>query len=407
MDEGIIAQHKPAKLLVIDSSEGARALLKRRLSMYGHEVSTTSNKAEAIKVLNNRPVDAIFLNMFIDGENSYEFLTHLKEDKLYKSIPVIMISSNDDTELLVKCIEAGAEDYLVKPLNQTILKARLANSIARKEAHDKELAYLEKIKQGQKQIAAQEKMASVGVLVSSISQELKNPLNFIINFAGVSADICNELLNKFEENKIFTDDPQKEIKESLQKFQSNVSKVLEYGKSADQIMRFMLDQANIDNNKKSPANVNKIITQTIDMLFSAYKSKGITNFPKISTNLDENIPHIIMSVQSFSKVIYNVLDNALYAVMNKFEDLSSAQISITTKNLSEDIGIDIRDNGIGMSEEVQNRIFEPFFTTKEGGMNPGLGLSTVLEIIRDLKGSIVVDSSEGNYSEFKITLPKQ
>lgn len=408
MDENeIIAQHKPAKLLVIDSSESARALLKRRLSMYGHEVLATSNKEEALKILNERQIDAIFLNMFINGENSYEFLTRLKENKLYKSIPIIMISSDDDTELLVKCIEAGAEDYLVKPLNQTILKARLANSIARKEAHDKELAYLEKIKQGQKQIAAQEKMASVGVLVSSISQELKNPLNFIINFASVSADICDELLKKFEEKNLFVDENQKEVKESLKKFQSNVSKVSEYGKSADQIMRFMLDQANVDNDKKHPANVNKIITQTIGMLLSSYKSKGITNLPQVSTNLDENVPHIVLSIQSFSKVIYNLLDNAVYAVIAKFEDLSSAKVTITTKNLNDCIEIEIRDNGIGMSEEVQNRIFEPFFTTKEGGMNPGLGLSTALEIIQDLRGSVIVASEEGNYSEFKITMPKK
>jgi len=407
MEENNISAHKPAKLLVIDDSENARSLLKRRLAMYGHEVVAAANQQEALKVLADHPVDVIFLNMFLNGVNSADLLEKLKSNSDYQNIPIIMISSNDDTELLVKSIEAGAEDYLVKPLNQTILRARLSNCIARKEAYDKELQYLAKIKQGQKQIAAQEKMASVGMLVSSISNELKNPLNFVINFAKVSSEICSELIRNLEANNLFADEPQRAILENLKKFQSNVSKISDYGRNADQIIRFMLDQSNTDNSKKHPANVNKIISQTINILMSSYKSRGITNLPQIATTLNNNIPHIILSIQSFSKVIYNILDNALYSVLKKFEDQSLSEIKISVSDHLNDIEIIIRDNGIGISSDVKERIFEPFFTTKEGGMNPGLGLSTSLEIIQDLKGNISVDSVQGEFAEFKITIPKK
>ena len=407
MEENNISAHKPAKLLVIDDSENARSLLKRRLAMYGHEVVAAANQQEALKILADHPVDVIFLNMFLNGVNSANLLEKLKSNSDYQNIPIIMISSDDDTELLVKSIEAGAEDYLVKPLNQTILRARLSNCIARKEAYDKELQYLAKIKQGQKQIAAQEKMASVGMLVSSISNELKNPLNFVINFANVSAEICSELIQNLEANKLFTDEPQKAILENLKKFQSNVSKISDYGRNADQIIRFMLDQSNTDNSKKHPANINKIINQTISMLLSSYKSRGITNLPQITTALDNNIPHIVLSIQSFSKVIYNILDNALYSVLKKFEDQSLSEVKISVNDHLNDIEIIIKDNGLGIPSDVKERIFEPFFTTKEGGMNPGLGLSTSLEIIQDLKGNISVDSAQGEFAEFKITIPKK
>ncbi len=406
MEENNISARKPAKLLVIDDSENARSLLKRRLAMYGHEVVAAANQQEALKILADHPVDVIFLNMFLNGVNSADLLEKLKSNSDYQNIPIIMISSDDDTELLVKSIEAGAEDYLVKPLNQTILRARLSNCIARKEAYDKELQYLAKIKQGQKQIAAQEKMASVGMLVSSISNELKNPLNFVINFAKVSAEICSELIQNLEANNLFTDEPQKAILENLKKFQSNVSKISDYGRNADQIIRFMLDQSNTDNSKKHPANVNKIISQTISMLLSSYKSRGITNLPQITTALDNNIPHIVLSIQSFSKVIYNILDNALYSVLKKFEDQSLSEVKISVNDHLNDIEIIIKDNGLGIPSDVKERIFEPFFTTKEGGMNPGLGLSTSLEIIQDLKGNISVDSAQGEFAEFKITIPK-
>lgn len=407
MEENNISARKPAKLLVIDDSENARSLLKRRLAMYGHEVIAAANQQEALKILADHQVDVIFLNMFLNGVNSAGLLEKLKSNSDYQNIPIIMISSDDDTELLVKSIEAGAEDYLVKPLNQTILRARLSNCIARKEAYDKELQYLAKIKQGQKQIAAQEKMASVGMLVSSISNELKNPLNFVINFANVSAEICSELIQNLEANKLFTDEPQKAILENLKKFQSNVSKISDYGRNADQIIRFMLDQSNTDNSKKHPANVNKIINQTISMLLSSYKSKGITNLPQITTALDNNIPHIVLSIQSFSKVIYNILDNALYSVLKKFEDQSLSEVKISVNDHLNDIEIIIKDNGLGIPSDVKERIFEPFFTTKEGGMNPGLGLSTSLEIIQDLKGNISVDSAQGEFAEFKIIIPKK
>ncbi len=396
-----------ARLLVIDDNESARSLIKRRLAMYGYEVFVAANQKEAQKVVENHTIDVILLNMFLNGENSLHLLKTLKQDRDYKSIPVIVISSDSDTELLVECVEAGAEDYLVKPLNQTILRARLSNCIARKEAYDKELQYLAKIKEGQKQIAAQEKMASVGVLVTSISNELKNPLNFIINFAEVSAGICSELLSNLEANNLFAEEPQKEILSNLKKFQSNVSKISNYGRNVDQIIRFMLDQSNTDNSKKHPANVNKVIEQTVNMVISSYKSKGVTTLPQIKTELDENVPHVVLSVQAFSKVIYNLLDNSIYSVLKKFEDQNLSEIKISVVNHLNNVDIVIRDNGTGISEDQKSKIFEPFFTTKEGGLNPGLGLSVSLEIIRDLKGSLSFNSVEGEFAEFKIVIPKK
>lgn len=404
MEEEVLTQHKPAKILVIDDDEGSRSLLRRRLSMHGHEVMAAPDTKEAEKILQNRPVDVIFLGMSAYDDASYEFLVELKQK--YPTIPVIVVSSNDDTDLLVKCIEGGAEDYLVRPLNQTILKARLFNCIARKEASDKERVYIEKIKQGQKQIAAQEKMASVGTLVASISQELKSPLNFVINFAGVSADICGELLKKMNEKNVFQDDEQKEIQSQLEKFQSNVAKISEYGSNIDYIIRFMNDQTNTEDDKKSPMNINKTITQIINMLASTYKSKGITNIPFVITELDSNIPHVVLSVQAFSKLIYNLLDNSFYAVNKKFENISSAQVIVTTKDLADTIEIIVKDNGIGIPANLENRIFEPFFTTKEGSINPGLGLSTVLETVQNMNGKISERSIEGEFTEFTISIPK-
>ncbi|MDR2157953.1 MAG: hybrid sensor histidine kinase/response regulator [Holosporaceae bacterium] len=398
---------KPAKILVVDENESTRALLKRRLSIYGHDVLLSENSNQAIEILGKYQVDVIFLNMFIGGTNSHDFLVDLKKNVLYRSIPVIMISSDNDIGWVVKCIEAGAEDYLIKPLNQTLLRARLANCISKKEAHDKEISYLAKIEQGQKQIVAQEKMASLGVLVSSISQELKNPLNFIINFADVSSEICDELVEKIESNKtIVPEEFYTSIFDHLKKFQSNVTKISEYGKNADKIIRFMLDQSSTSSGKKHPGNINKIIAQTITMLLASYKINGITTLPTIQTEFDNAVPHIPISTQSFSKAIYNILDNAIYSVINKFDDISLAKIRIKTENNPLYVEIIIYDNGTGIKQEIEDKIFAPFFTTKPEGTGPGLGLSTAKEVIHEHSGAISVHSIENEFAEFRIQLNK-
>jgi signal transduction histidine kinase len=396
---------RPAKVLVVDGGESARALLKRRLSVYGHEVFTAANLKGALEILSTRAMDVIFLNMFIDGDNSHDFLISLKENSRYRHIPVIMISEDNDVELVVKSIEAGAEDYLIKPLNQTLLKARLANCVARKEARDKEIAFLAKIEQGQKQIAAQEKMASLGTLLSSISQELKNPLNFVINFASVSAEICEELLKQTNENKsAVSEEFFSSLCERLRNFQSNVTKISEHGQNADKILRFMLDQSSVSSGKKHPGSINKIISQTIVMLLASYKNNGITTLPKIETKFDNALPHVPVSTQSFSKAIYNILDNAVYSVIHKFEDITLAKVVITTEDCPPDIKISIYDNGTGIKPDIMEKIFNPFFTTKPEGTGPGLGLSTALEVVQEHSGTLVVDSQENEFAEFKLTI---
>lgn len=408
-DANQIITPKQAKVLVIDDQENARKLLKRRLSIYGYEVLTAGDKARTAKILARYPIDVIFLNMFLNGESSYKFLKTLKHNEKYKSIPVIVMSSDNDMELIVRCIEVGADDYMVKPLNQTLLKARLSNCIARKEAYDKEIAYLAKIEQGQRQIVAQEKMASIGVLVSSISQELKNPLNFIINFAEVSADVCSEVCESVEQKKDRVEPEFFEyISTHLEKFRSNIKKVSEYGQSADKILRFMLSQSNEAGGQKHLGNINKIITQTISMLLSSYKSNDQSNLPQVQTKLDNAVPHIKLSTQALSKAIYNVLDNAVYFVLMKHEeDISKAEVRVATENTPDTINIIIYDNGIGIKNEIKDKIFAPFFTTKPEGEGVGLGLSSTTEIVKDHNGEISVKSQEGEFTEFTIKIKKE
>jgi len=133
-------------ILVVDDNEDNRYTLIRRLKRLGYErIETAENGREALEMLAAQPFDAVLLDVMMPEMNGYEVLERLREDDKMRNIPVIMISALDQLDSVVRCIELGAEDYLNKPFNAVLLKARLEASLERKRLRDQEIAYLEEI----------------------------------------------------------------------------------------------------------------------------------------------------------------------------------------------------------------------------------------------------------------------
>jgi class 3 adenylate cyclase/CheY-like chemotaxis protein len=112
-------------ILVVDDNEGNRELLARRLVRDGHRVLAASNGKAALETLAGEPVDLVLLDVMMPEMNGYEVLQHLKADPALRDMPVLMISSLDEIDSVVRCIELGAEDYLPKPFNPVLLRARI------------------------------------------------------------------------------------------------------------------------------------------------------------------------------------------------------------------------------------------------------------------------------------------
>jgi DNA-binding response OmpR family regulator len=124
-------------LLVVDDNEDNRYTLTRRLSREGYaDVATATNGREALELLRTKLVDLVLLDIMMPDMNGYEVLEHLKADPQLQHIPVIMISAVDEIESVIRCVELGAEDYLSKPFNPTLLRARVGASLERKRLHD-------------------------------------------------------------------------------------------------------------------------------------------------------------------------------------------------------------------------------------------------------------------------------
>jgi adenylate cyclase len=124
-------------LLVVDDNEDNRYTLTRRLSREGFSnIATATNGREALELLRAKPIDLVLLDIMMPDMNGYEVLEHLKADPQLRHIPVIMISAVDEIESVIRCVELGAEDYLSKPFNPTLLRARVGATLERKKLHD-------------------------------------------------------------------------------------------------------------------------------------------------------------------------------------------------------------------------------------------------------------------------------
>lgn len=182
-DQGII--------LVVDDNEMNRDLLSRRLQRQGHKVFMAIDGQDALASVQTQPFDLILLDIMMPGMNGYDVLERLKADPAYRHIPVIMISALDDIESVVRCIELGAEDYLFKPFNPTLLKARIGASLEKKRLRDQERAFLEQLQTEQ----AKSEALLLNILPEAIAQRLKQGEQTIAdNFMEVTvlfADIVN------------------------------------------------------------------------------------------------------------------------------------------------------------------------------------------------------------------------
>lgn len=140
----------PGRVLVVDDNELNRDMLARRVRALGHQVVVAADGAQALEILADGEFDAVLLDIIMPGMNGYRVLSRLKADPALRSIPVIMITALDEVESAVRCIEMGADDYLPKPFNPTILRARLGALLEKKRLRDREVLYLHQIEEEQR-----------------------------------------------------------------------------------------------------------------------------------------------------------------------------------------------------------------------------------------------------------------
>lgn len=261
---------------------------------------------------------------------------------------------------------------------------------------------LDELKATQAQLIQREKMASLGELTSGIAHEIQNPLNFVNNFSDVNTELIEEmksvLMNGNHQTAIAL----------ANNIAENEHKIQLHGKRADAIVKGMLQHSRSSIGKREPTDINDLADEYLRLAYHGIRAKDKTFCSSMDTDLQRDLPLLNIIPQDIGRVLLNLYNNAFYSVTQKSKQKEAnyePKVEVSTKRVDNRVQIKIRDNGLGIPDEVLEKIFQPFFTTKPAGQGTGLGLSLSYDIIKAHGGELSVKTKEGEFAEFTIFLP--
>ncbi|MDR1343855.1 MAG: GHKL domain-containing protein [Tannerellaceae bacterium] len=259
------------------------------------------------------------------------------------------------------------------------------------------------------QISNQDKLASLGMLSAGIVHEIQNPLNFVINFSKLSGKLLrdmNAILSEVQSH--IPESHAEEIRDIMSDLENNISRIEENGLRASSIIRgILLYSRGADD--YMPTDLRELAHQYIWLSYHATRANHKNFNAGIHERYEEDLPLVNLIPQDISRVVLNVMNNACYAVYDKSQQVQepySPVIKVDIRTNGECVELLIEDNGTGIPAEIKDNLYTPFFTTKPVGEGTGLGLSISKSIIENKhNGAISVETKQGEYTRFTISLP--
>ena len=382
--DGVRAAAYSSRILVVDDNASNRDVLERRLVREGHRVLCAANGASALELIVRQEFDLILLDLIMPEMSGFEVLRRLKAAEHTRHIPVIVISALDELDSVVRCIEAGAEDYLTKPFNPILLSARIGASLEKKWLRDREKKFVADLEQEK----ARSETLLLNILPQSIVNRMRNGEMVIadrvaeatilfcdlVGFTALSQELAADRIIDFL-SKIFSAFDQLAA-------EFGVEKIKTIGDAYKMCIRDRLEEVRTLIAPLAEKNGNMLELQPAENLGSMRTDR---------TKLKQSLLNILSNASKFTE------NGRLTLVAERFEtDRPMVRFAIT-------------DTGIGMTEEQLGRLFQAFSqadasTTKKYG-GTGLGLAISRQFCQLLGGDITVASRPGEGSTFTITLP--
>jgi signal transduction histidine kinase len=270
---------------------------------------------------------------------------------------------------------------------------------------------LEELRAAQDRLVQTEKLASLGQLTAGIAHEIKNPLNFVNNFAELSGELLDELEELLAGAQEGLDPKlREEVAGLAATLRDNLGKVVLHGKRADSIVRNMLAHSREGGGERREIDLNAVVDETLNLAWHGARAERPGFNVTLHRSLDPAVGRVEVYPQEFTRVLLNLFGNGFHAVQDKGRGAAAGfapELLVATRALPDAVEITVRDNGTGIPEAVRARIFEPFFTTKPAGEGTGLGLSLSHDIVvKQHGGTIAVTTEPGAWTEFTIRLPR-
>ncbi len=311
-------------------------------------------------------------------------------------------------------------DRLLKELSQLNSKLEKANHQLEDYSQTLEQRVKERtneLKSAQERIIAQEKLASLGTLTAGIAHEMRNPLNFVKNYAEGSIELSQELLETLR--PIFlAQEPQTAslIEALINDLQENAATIHRHSLRAAEIIDSMMQHSRSEPAPMQPTILNTLLDEAVKLACHSKRVQDINFNVSIHTNYDPELDLVDAISNTLMRAFINIIDNAYYAMRSKQIQLNEddtlrpntykPSLTVSTQLDGEKVAICIRDNGCGLAPQIRSKVLDPFFTTKPPGAGTGLGLSLTHDIIvKQHQGTLAINSELNEFTEVLITIP--
>ena len=365
--------------------------------------ATAQRKPIQFSDIRNEPASPVNEIILREGYRSILIIPLLRPDSIVGALVVRRKTPGEFAQSTIELLQTFADQSVV-----AIQNARLFESV---EARTRELAKsLEDLRTTQDRLVQTQKLASLGQVTAGIAHEIKNPLNFVNNFSGVSAELIDELQDALKGIPL-DDKARAEIDELTDTLRGNLDKVVHHGKRADGIVKNMLQHSREGSGKHRPVDINALVEESLNLAWHGARAEKQGFEITLNQSFDPSAGEVDVFPQDITRALLNLIVNGFYAATKRRAATAGADydptLAATTKNLGDRVEIRIRDNGTGISPDVKEKMFNPFFTTKPTGEGTGLGLSISHDIIvKQHAGSIDVDTQPGEFTEIIVTLPR-
>jgi signal transduction histidine kinase len=406
MSEREAPSYEPGRLLIVDDVEDNRAVLGRRFQKRGFEIVEAHSGHAALDAIAGGAFDAVLLDVMMPDMDGMEVLKRIREHHSELALPVIMVTGRTESQNIVEALSAGANDYIVKPVDFAVALLRVSTQIGRRRAEDQLRLANEALSQsnsdlerrigertqelvdanGQLRTAMEQAQAANRAkdeFLASMSHELRTPLNGLLPMAALLS--------------------QSDLTES-QRGMVGIIKT-----SADSLFDLISDLLDtLDLNARgielSPARMEleSAVREASERAASRAAQKGLAFTLEVEPSAKG---HIEADCHRFKQVVAKLLDNAV-----KFTEAGEVALSVSRPQATPDrIVLEVRDTGVGFDEATAERLFKPFeqsdgsLTRRFGGA--GVGLTIIQRIVDLMGGAIAAKGKPGSGAVFRVELP--